>query len=92
MQSIQGGIKYLKKLYDAFNDIEDKDDRMVISLAAYNVGKSHVLDAQQIAREKGLNPNRWSSLKKTLPLLREEKYYKKTKGVYCRGSEPVRYI
>jgi len=53
IQSIRGGVRYLKKLYDSFDDIEDKDDRLLISLAAYNVGRSHVLDAQQIAKEKG---------------------------------------
>ena len=75
VQSIQGGVKYLKKLYDSFNDIEDKDDRLLFALAAYNVGRSHVLDAQQIAEEKGLDPTRWTSLKKILPLLKEKKYY-----------------
>jgi membrane-bound lytic murein transglycosylase F len=91
VQSIKGGIKYLKKLYDRFEESK-RPDRILIALAAYNVGYGHVRDAQKLAQEKGLNPNTWSSLKETLPLLRYSKYYKKTEHGYCRGTEPVRYV
>jgi membrane-bound lytic murein transglycosylase F len=90
-QSIKGGVKYLKKLYDRFKEAK-RPDRILIALAAYNVGYGHVRDAQKIAQEKGLDPNNWSSLKEILPLLRFSKYYKKTEYGYCRGTEPVRYV
>jgi peptidoglycan lytic transglycosylase F len=90
-QSIRGGVKYLKKLYARHEDIKGFD-RMLLTLASYNVGYGHVRDAQKIAREKGLNPHRWSSLEKTLPMLRYPKYYKNSDYGYCRGTEPVRYV
>jgi membrane-bound lytic murein transglycosylase F len=90
-QSIMGGVKYLRKLYDRYEDVKEPD-RILISLASYNVGHGHILDAQTIARQRNLNPNSWSSLEKVLPLLRYPKYYKKTKNGYCRGTEPVRYV
>lgn len=90
-QSIQGGVKYLRKIYDRFDEIEGLD-RMLFALASYNIGYGHVRDAQKIARDKGLDPLKWASLKKTLPLLRQKKYYKNTKYGYCRGTEPVRYV
>lgn len=90
-QSIKGGVKYLEKLYQRYDGAKDPD-RLLISLASYNVGHGHILDAQGIARKKGLDPNSWSSLEDTLPLLLYPKYYKNTKYGYCRGREPVRYV
>ena len=90
-QSIMGGVKYLKKLYDRYQDIQDPD-RMLIALASYNVGYGHILDARKIAKERNLNPNSWAALEQVLPLLRYRKYYKKTRYGYCRGTEPVRYV
>ena len=90
-QSIMGGVKYLNKLYNKYEGAKDPD-RLLISLASYNVGRGHILDAQGIAKERHLNPNSWAALKEILPLLRYPKHYKKTKYGYCRGTEPVRYI
>jgi membrane-bound lytic murein transglycosylase F len=89
--SIQGGVKYLAQLYARFDDIEGRD-RMLFALASYNVGYGHVRDAQQIAKEKGLPPGKWASLKETLPLLRLRVYYRKTRHGYARGTEPVRFV
>jgi membrane-bound lytic murein transglycosylase F len=65
---------------------------MLFTLAGYNVGPGHILDARKIARQKGLDPNRWSSLEQTLPLLRQPKFYKDTTYGYCRGTEPVLFV
>ncbi|MBW1714274.1 MAG: membrane-bound lytic murein transglycosylase MltF [Deltaproteobacteria bacterium] len=90
-QSMHGGVKYLKRIYSRYDDIKGWD-RMLMTLASYNVGPGHISDARQLAREKGLDPNKWSSLTEVLPLLSYKKYYKKTKCGYCRGSEPVEYV
>ena len=90
-QSIMGGVKYLKELYERYDGAKDPD-RVLITLASYNVGHGHILDAQKIAKERNLDPNSWSSLEEILPLLRYRKYYRKTKNGYCRGTEAVRYV
>lgn len=90
-KSIYGGVRYLKHLYDRHDNIEGWD-RMLVTLASYNVGPGHIEDARQLAREKGLNPNKWSSLTEVLPLLSYKRYYKKARHGYCRGAEPVEYI
>jgi membrane-bound lytic murein transglycosylase F len=91
-QSIHAGVKYMRKMYERFDDIDRRRDRLLIALASYNVGYGHVRDAQTIARRKGLDPEKWSSLKKTLPLLRYKKYYTTVRYGYARGTEPVRYV
>jgi len=90
-QNINAGIRHLKALYNYFEEAKGVN-RLFIALAAYNVGQGHILDAQNIAREMNLDPNKWSSLSITLPLLTYQKYYKKAKYGYCRGTEPIEYI
>ncbi|MEA2060716.1 MAG: membrane-bound lytic murein transglycosylase MltF [Thermodesulfobacteriota bacterium] len=91
-QSIKGGIRYLYKMYKRFNEIKNREERLLFALASYNVGYGHVRDAQKIAVKKGLDKNRWRSLKKILPLLTQRRYYKETKHGYARGWEPVTYV
>ncbi|MFP4302647.1 MAG: membrane-bound lytic murein transglycosylase MltF [Spirochaetaceae bacterium] len=91
-QSIHAGVKYLSILCERFSDIPNPRDRLLFSLAAYNVGYGHVRDAQGIAQTEGLPPDRWSSLERVLPLLRQPEYYRETVHGYARGTEPVRYV
>ena len=91
-QSLKAGVKYLDIQYKKFKEIDNQHQRLLFSLASYNVGYGHVRDAQKIAEAQGLDKNKWKSLKQTLPLLSERKYYKKTTHGYARGREPVKYI
>ena len=90
-QSIMGGTRYLRVLYNRFTTAKDPD-RLLLTLASYNVGRGHVLDARKIARKKDLDPNSWSSLEQTLPLLRHAQFASEAKHGYCRGTQPVRYV
>ena len=90
-ENIRAGVKHLKNLYDFYNNANGSD-RLFIALAAYNIGLGHILDARNIARKKNIDPNKWSSISKTLPLLRFRKYYKDSLYGYCRGTEPIEYI
>lgn len=92
VQSVRAGVHYLAKLYKRFDEIENPDDRLLFALASYNIGYGHVRDAQSLCRQKGWDPHQRVSLKKALPLLRFQKYYKNTRYGYARGTEPVRYI
>lgn len=91
-QSIMAGSKYLYKLYERFNDIEDDYQKLLFSIASYNLGYYHIRDAQNIAELKGYDKNDWYSIKKILPLLTKRKYYKATKYGYARGNETVNYV
>jgi len=91
VDNINGGVQHLKNMYELFDGATD-DDRLMIALAAYNVGQGHIQDARKLAIKKKLNPDLWESLSQTLPLLRYRKYYKNAKYGYCRGTEPVIYV
>jgi membrane-bound lytic murein transglycosylase F len=91
VQNINAGVQHLRNLYDMYDNAKG-EDRLLISLAAYNIGQGHISDARKLAKQKGLDPNKWVSLAQTLPLLQYRKYYKHAKYGFCRGTEPVRYI
>jgi len=91
-QSIFGGAKYLARMKQRFVPEVTEPDRTWLALAAYNVGRAHMHDAQTLARELGLDPHRWRDIKKVLPLLADPEYYNDLKYGYARGTEPVRYV
>ena len=91
VDNINAGVLHLKNLYDHFDSV-DGENRMLISLAAYNVGQGHVQDARRLAIKLNLDPDSWESISETLPLLSYRKYYKHFKYGYCRGTEPVIYV
>ena len=90
--SIMGGAEYFSKMLRRFDDAVKNPDRSWLALAAYNVGRGHMHDAQTLARRLGKSPYVWSDLKEVLPLLSQKKYYKTLKYGYARGREPVRYV
>lgn len=57
------------------------DDRLRILLAAYNGGVGHVLDARQLARDRGENPDSWTIVKRYLRLKSAEPDYYEDDGV-----------
>lgn len=91
VKNVEAGVAYLKSLYEVFDEALGID-RLKLALASYNIGLGHVYDAREIARQKGLDPDRWSSLVKTLPLLQQPDYYRDARHGYCKGSQPVRYV
>lgn len=91
-QSLRGGARYFTKILQRLPQGITSPDRSWFALAAYNVGHGHLEDARIITQEQGGNPNKWSDVKKYLPLLRKRRWYKNTKHGYARGNEPVTYV
>jgi membrane-bound lytic murein transglycosylase F len=91
-QSISAGTRYLSSLHKRIGNDVDEPDRTFMALAAYNVGLGHLKDAQKLAVRLKRDPNTWSDIRSTLPLLRLKKYYRKLPHGYARGNEPVKYV
>ena len=90
-QSIIGGARYLKYLYKKIPSRIHATDRMMLVLAAYNVGLYHLKDAQSLAPLKNHNPESWNDVRLLLPLLEQEEYYSQLKFGQARGNEPVQF-
>lgn len=93
---IRAGARYLKWLEKRFEDsIVDPEQRVKFILAAYNAGLGHIIDARNLARKHGKDPNVWDNnvdffiLNKSNP-----DYYCDTtvKYGYLKGVETYNYV
>ncbi len=91
-QSIRGGARYFKSIYDRIPARIADPDRTWLAMAAYNVGLGHLEDARVLTAQNGGDPDKWTDVREALPLLAKRKYYKQTKHGYARGWEPVDYV
>lgn len=71
---------------------ETGEDRLKLTLAAYNAGLGHLRDAQRLARAKGLSPYRWKNVSKMYLLLEDQAYYREAKFGYCQGASIIQYV
>jgi membrane-bound lytic murein transglycosylase F len=91
-QSIHGGARYFKQIYQRIPERIQGPDRTWFALAAYNVGMGHLEDARVLTESHGADPDKWADVKQYLPLLAKRKFYQHTKFGYARGWEPVTYV
>ena len=90
--AIDGGARYLADRHRRLPETIPEPDRTFLALASYNIGRGHLLDARQLARELGKNPDSWDDMKEVLPLKADKRYYPSTRYGYARGYEPVHYV
>ena len=91
-QSIKAGSEYLHWLLDQMPDSIPEEDRIWYSLAAYNMGLGHILDARRLTKKLGGNPDNWLDVKNNLQLLSEKRHYSNLKYGYARGYEAYQYV
>ena len=92
-QSLLGGARYLRSLYDGLDGMGLQGwDRWFFALAAYNKGMGHVSDAVDLSRRLGGTGASWRELRQALPKLAWERWYKDAKYGYTRGFEAVDYV
>jgi membrane-bound lytic murein transglycosylase F len=91
-QSIFGGARYFRQVYEKIPAHVPEPDRTWFALAAYNIGYGHVEDARVLAQKAGRDPDSWQDVRDFLPLLEQERWYTQTENGYARGREPVRYV
>lgn len=92
LESTKGGAQYFLSMRKRIPERITEPDRTWMALAAYNIGLGHLEDARVLTQKNGGNPDKWSDVRKTLPLLTQKEWYKKTRYGYARGHEPVLYV
>jgi membrane-bound lytic murein transglycosylase F len=91
-QSIFGGARYFRQVYQKIPAHVPEPDRTWFALAAYNIGYGHLEDARVLAQRAGRDADSWQDVREFLPLLAQEYWYTQTENGYARGWEPVRYV
>jgi membrane-bound lytic murein transglycosylase F len=93
---IKAGAKYLRYLEKQIPpEVSDSIERIKFTLAAYNTGIAHVLDARRLALKYGRNPNQWTDNVDYFILhLSEKKYYNDPVVYYgyVRGWETYNFV
>jgi membrane-bound lytic murein transglycosylase F len=90
--SVLAAARYLRDLKDRLPQRIAEPDLTWLALGAYNIGIAHLEDARILAQKQKLDPDTWSALKQTLPLLALPEYYETTKYGYARGAMPVTFV
>jgi membrane-bound lytic murein transglycosylase F len=95
VESIQGGIRYLQEIWGKFTEVPDSLERIKFTLASYNCGLGHVLDAQRLAAKNGLQPNIWTGhVAEMMRQMGKQTYYTDpvVRHGYVRGTETYTYV
>ena len=88
--NIKAGIYHLRSLYDFFGKSRD-EDRIKLTLAAYNAGLGRIDDARKVARYLGNDPKSWSAVKDALPFL-SSRNYSLHKNIWSDGQPQNGYL
>lgn len=92
-RGIKAGVKYMDWVRDRFDPALPTVNKLWFTLASYNAGYGHLLDAQRLAKQLGLDPNIWfDNVEVAMLKLAQPQYFKRARYGYVRGSEPVQYV
>jgi membrane-bound lytic murein transglycosylase F len=94
-ENIAGGSKYLNQIWNKFENIPDSLQRIKFTMASYNCGYGHLLDAQRLTKKYGDNPLLYDdNVENYLRKMSSAKYYADpiVRYGYVRGEEPYRYV
>ena len=92
-KNVKAGTKYMEWVRNRFKDPLPVTEQLWFTLASYNAGLGHLLDAQRLAEQLGLDPNKWfDNVEVAMLKLSEPRYFEKARYGYVRGSEPVAYV
>lgn len=94
--NVYAGVMYLKYLNDMFVQYPmDSWERIKFTLAAYNAGAGHVLDAMRLAEKYGKDPHKWDdNTGYYLQNKSNPEFYRDPvcRNGYCNGQQTYNYI
>ncbi len=94
-KNIEGGVKYLSRMRDKFENVTDSIQKIKFTLGAFNCGAGHVFDAMRLAEKNGKDPTVWDdNVEEYILKLKFKKYYLDdvVKYGFMRGEEPYYYV
>lgn len=94
--SVRVAVDCLKSIDALFQkQLTDPEERIKVTLAAYNAGPAHLQDAIRLAEKYGYSSTRWEGgIETALRLKSEAKYYNDPvcRAGYLRGKGVARYV
>lgn len=92
--NITAAARYLQRLMDVFGkDGVAPRQQIRFALAAYNCGLGHVMDARELAKKIGKDPNRWfNQVEEAMRLKENPRWHQRTRFGYARARETIAYV
>lgn len=93
--SVRVSVRCLLDMERYFRSVSDPEQRLRLTLAAYNAGPAHVQDAQRLAEKYGHDPQVWDdNVERYILLKSDPKYYNDPvcRYGYLRGRETHNYV
>ena len=93
-ENVEAGGKYLRRLMKVFaGDGVDREEQIRFAVAAYNCGLGHVMDARNLAKRTGRDPNRWfGQVEAAMKLKEQPEWHRTTRYGYARARETIAYV
>ena len=93
-ENIAAGARYLKRLAANLSDIQSAAERIKFTLACYNAGPGHIVDARALARKHGRNDAVWDNVAPYVLGLSQPRFYRDpvVRHGYMIGAETVNYV
>jgi membrane-bound lytic murein transglycosylase F len=88
-QSILAGARYLAGILDALPPGVSGDDRLMMAMAAYNLGEGHLRAGRRVAGSMRVDADSWAGLKQALPRLARPDIAARLISGPARGGEAV---
>ncbi|HEX7775114.1 MAG TPA: membrane-bound lytic murein transglycosylase MltF [Parvibaculum sp.] len=92
VESIYAGARYIADLKSRLPDTVKDPDRLWFALAAYNMGFAHLMDARALAGRLGLDKDRWSDMRRVLPLLQQPEQAGVLKYGPAKSGQALRFV
>ena len=90
------GVRYLSFLDKFFAKyINDSEERIRFTLASYNAGFGHILDAMRLAKEYGYSDTTWSGSVENFLLIKSQPIFQESAAVRngkCDGKQSVDFV
>ncbi len=93
--SVRVSVRCLRDMEQYFRSVPNAEQRLKLTLAAYNAGPAHVQDAQRLAEKYGHDPQVWDNhVERYMILKSDPKYYNDPvcRYGYLRGRETCNYV
>lgn len=93
---VAAAVRYVNKLDTLWRRaVPDPTQRLRFVLASYNAGPGHIIDAQRLAEQLGLDPRRWEgNVERTVLLLARPRWYMRPemRNGHCNGAQVFHYV
>jgi membrane-bound lytic murein transglycosylase F len=91
-ENIMAGARYLLHMKERIPKRIHDPDRMLLAMAAYNIGISHLEDARIITQMRKKSPDRWADVRANLPRLSDPHWHSRVKRGYANGRETAQFV